>query len=645
VAVHFLFSSVLQTLEQIAVIRRDPVENRSEDARIIQLRLLIAVSVVVLLVVILVGRFFLLQVADHDRYRTLSMDNRIDLRPLPPVRGMIIDRNGAVLAENQAVYELTVVPEKVPDLDSTLQEIGELVDLGERDVARFQRKVQQRPAFEPRVLKSRLSDEEAARFSVHQYRFPGVMLNASLRRVYPQGPLTAHVVGYVGRISEEETRRIDPAAYRGTLHIGKIGLEAFYETELLGEAGVEQVETDAHGRVVRTISGNPSRAGYNIHLTLDSQLQKVAEEALGDHRGSVVVLEPATGEVLAFVSTPNYDPNLFAHGIDSESYRQLRTSPDKPLINRAFFGRYAPGSTIKPILALAALNHSINPKKKTYCPGWFVLPDNERRFRCWRRKGHGPVDLHDALEQSCDVYFYQLAQTLGIEVLADYMGRFGIGQTTGIDLLSEPSGLLPTPRWKKEARQKVWYPGETIITGIGQGFLLVTPLQLAVATATLANRGRPVRPRLLRGMEDPRTGVMTRPAEERGRSIKIENPAYFEHVVADMIAVVHGSQGTARASGRSSAYRIAGKTGTAQVVGIPPDSEPNPAELPEELRDHALFIAFAPAENPRIALAIIVENGGSGGRTAAPIARKIMDYYFIERLRRAALAGSSDVFG
>jgi penicillin-binding protein 2 len=627
------------------MIRRDPIGNRSEDARIIQLRLLIAVSAVVVLVVILLGRFFILQVAHHDRYRTLSMDNRIDLRPLPPVRGMILDRNGTVLAENHAVYELTVIPEKIGDLGRTLREIGELVDLSQRDVARFRKRLKQRPVFEPHVLKSRLSDEEAARFSVHQYRFPGVTLSASLRRVYPYGPLTAHVVGYVGRISEQDTRKIDPVAYRGTLHMGKIGLELSYENELLGEAGLEQVETDAHGRVVRTINRNPSRAGYNLHLTLDSQLQKVAEEALGEYRGSVVVLEPSTGDVLAFVSTPNYDPNLFVNGIDPESYRQLRDSPDKPLINRAIYGRYAPGSTIKPILAFAALDQNLDPLKKTYCPGWFTLPDSDRRFRCWRRKGHGYVDLHDAIEQSCDVYFYQLAHTLGINVVADYLGRFGVGQVTGIDLLSEPSGLLPTPLWKRQARQQAWYPGETIITGIGQGFLLVTPLQLAVATAVLANRGRLVRPRLLRGIENPRTGVMARPAEKRSKSIRAADSPDFEMIVEDMVAVLHGSRGTARASGRNSPYRMAGKTGTAQVIGIPPGGEHDPAEVPEKLRDHALFIAFAPAENPQIALAIIVENAGSGSRTAAPIARKIMDYYFIERLRRAALSGRSRVFG
>ena len=621
------------------------INDRDQDVRTVKTRLMISAVVMVVLTVILLGRFFVLQVTHHDQYRMMSLDNQIDLRPLPPVRGMIFDRYGMVLAENQSVYELEVIPENVNDMDRMLSEIGMLVELTDQNIRRFRRNVKQRPRFESQILKSRLTDAEAARFAVRQHQFPGVTLSASLRRVYPQKDLAGHVVGYVGRVSEQDLKKIDTRAYKGTSYIGKIGIESFYETELLGQVGVQQVETDAYGRVVRQISHVAARAGTNVYLTLDVQLQKVAIEALGERRGAVVALEPSTGDILAFVSTPTYDPNLFAQGISHEAYGNLRGSVDKPLVNRALYGRYAPGSTIKPLLALAALEHGLKSQEKVLCTGRYALPGSSRKYRCWRRKGHGYVNLHDALAQSCDVFFYELAHSIGIRKMADYFGRFGFGRQTGIDLLDEPTALLPTPEWKKKNRQESWYPGETIITGIGQGYLLVTPLQLAYATATLANRGRAIRPRLLRGLENPGSGAITHPAQRRGLSVENKDSSTWDRVIAGMESVLHGSRGTARASGRNSPYRIAGKTGTAQVVSIPEDWDNRSDELPEELRDHALFIAFAPVEQPRIAIAVVVENGGSGSRVAAPIARKIMDYYFIDRLRRASLPGIANVFG
>ena len=627
------------------MIQKHTVNNRDQDVRTVKTRLIISAVLMVVLAIALLGRFVVLQVTHHERYRTMSLDNQIDLRPLPPVRGMIIDRYGMVLAENHSVYELEVIPENVKDIDRMLSQIGMLVELTDQEIRRFRKNVKQRPRFERQILKSRLTDSEAARFSVRQHQFPGVTLSASLRRVYPQNDLTGHVVGYVGRVSDQDLKKIDTRAYEGTSYIGKIGIESFYETELLGQVGVQQVETDAYGRVVRKVSHVAARAGANVHLTLDAQLQKVAIEALDGRRGAVVALEPSSGDILAFVSTPTYDPNLFSQGISHEAYGKLRESVDKPLVNRALYGRYAPGSTIKPLLALAALENGLESQKRIACSGRFALPGSSHAYRCWRRKGHGYVNLHDAIEQSCDVYFYHLAHSIGIRKMADYFGGFGFGQRTGIDLLDEPSGLLPTPEWKKKNRQESWYPGETIITGIGQGYLLVTPLQLAYATASLANRGQAIRPQLLRGLEDPGSGVITHPTQRRGLNIKTNNSSSWDQIIAGMESVLHSSRGTARASGRNSPYRIAGKTGTAQVVGISQDGEDRSTELPEELRDHALFIAFAPVEQPRIAIAVVVENGGSGSRAAAPIARKIMDYYFIHRLRRASLRGIAHVFG
>ena len=621
------------------------VNNRDQDVRTVKTRLMISAVLMVVLAVALLSRFVVLQVTHHERYRTMSLDNQIDLRALPPVRGMIIDRYGTVLAENHSVYELEVIPENVKDIDRMLSQIGMVVELTDQEIRRFRKNVKQRPRFERQILKSRLTDTEAARFAVRQQQFPGVTLSASLRRVYPQNDLTGHVIGYVGRVSNQDLKKIDTRAYEGTSYIGKSGIESFYETELLGQVGVQQVETDAYGRVVRKVSHVAARAGANVHLTLDAQLQKVAIEALDGRRGAVVALEPSSGDILAFVSTPTYDPNLFSRGISHEAYGKLRGSVDKPLINRALYGRYAPGSTIKPMLALAALENGLESQKKIVCSGRFTLPGSSHAYRCWRRKGHGFVNLHDAIEQSCDTYFYRVADSIGIRKMADYFDGFGFGERTGIDLRDEPSGLVPTPEWKKKNRQESWYPGETIITGIGQGYLLVTPLQLAYATASLANRGHAIRPRLLRGLEDPGSGVITHPTQRRGSSIKNKDSSHWDQVIAGMESVLHSSRGTARASGRNSPYRIAGKTGTAQVVGIPQEREDRSNELPEEFRDHALFIAFAPVEQPRIAIAVVVENGGSGSRAAAPIARKIMDYYFIHRLRRASLPGIAHVFG
>ena len=640
---HLYFPAPNATLGTAALMTVDPISDVSRHPVLGRSRLVVAGILIVTLTVVLIERLYFLQIVEHVRYRALSIENRFDLLPVPPVRGMIYDRYGEVLAENHAVYELEVVPEQVRDMASLMTWATQSLSLTERDRKKFDKRLHGRASFERILLKSGLSEEQAARFAVNQYRFPGVALRGRLRRSYPLGHVTAHVVGYVGRISDKDLDAKERSRYRGVAHIGKLGIESYYEGNLLGRIGYEQVETNAHGRVVRTLAREPAISGNHLHLTLDSRLQKVVRNELAGHRGAAVVLEPHTGEILAFVSMPDYDPNLFAKGIDQVRYTALLQDSNKPLLNRALYGRYAPGSTLKPILALAGLEHTIDPRRRVKCPGFFALKEGGRVYRCWRKQGHGAVNLKEALEQSCDTYFYQLGLTLGISGISEALTTFGFGKQTGIDLASEPDGLIPTALWKQRRHGTPWYPGDTLNASIGQGYILSTPLQLAAATAALANRGRLVRPHLLRGVEDPETGEIQRPAEQV-TEVQLGDASQYERVIEGMIAVMHGSHGTARRAGQQLSYRIAAKTGTSQLVSLPQDGEAA-KDTPERLKDHALFIAFAPAERPRVALALVIENGGSGGKIAAPIARRIFDYYFVERLRRANLKESRYVRG
>ena len=640
---HLYFPAPNATLGTAALMTVDPISDVSRHPVLGRSRLVVAGILIVTLTVVLIERLYFLQIVEHVRYRALSIENRFDLLPVPPVRGMIYDRYGEVLAENHAVYELEVVPEQVRDMASLMTWATESLSLTERDRKKFDKRLHGRASFERILLKSGLSEEQAARFAVNQYRFPGVALRGRLRRSYPLGHVTAHVVGYVGRISDKDLDAKERSRYRGVAHIGKLGIESYYEGNLLGRIGYEQVETNAHGRVVRTLARQPAISGNHLHLTLDARLQKVVRNELAGHRGAAVVLEPHTGEILAFVSMPDYDPNLFAKGIDQVRYTALLQDSNKPLLNRALYGRYAPGSTLKPILALAGLEHTIDPRRRVKCPGFFALKEGGRVYRCWRKQGHGAVNLKEALEQSCDTYFYQLGLTLGISGISEALTTFGFGKQTGIDLASEPDGLIPTALWKQRRHGTPWYPGDTLNASIGQGYILSTPLQLAAATAALANRGRLVRPHLLRGVEDPETGEIQRSAEQV-TEVGLGDASQYERVIEGMMAVMHGSHGTARRAGQQLSYRIAAKTGTSQLVSLPQDGEAA-KDTPERLKDHALFIAFAPAERPRIALALVIENGGSGGKIAAPIARRIFDYYFVERLRRANLKESRYVRG
>lgn len=605
------------------------IKDYLRETNLIQSRLVIASIAVVLLCTLLLVRLYYLQIEQHDHYATLSQENRLSFVAVPPARGQIYDRNGLVLAENLPTYTLEVVPDNVDDMGDAIDRIARLIQLTDIDMTRFEEALKARPGFEIRTLKTGLSDVEVARFAVNQHLFNGFHLNARLQRHYPLGAEMVHVVGYVGRISEKDMERIDKNAYRGTDYIGKLGIEARYERTLMGQAGYEQVETNAHGRVVRTLSRVSPVAGKDLHLHVDFNLQQAAREYLGEFQGSVVAVEPKSGAVLAFVSNPVYDPNPFVNGIDSKSYKLLREDIGRPLLNRALHGRYAPGSTIKPLMALAGLEHHRNPNSPVFGKGWFSLKGSRHRYRCWKKTGHGWMNMHDAIVQSCDVYFYTLARDLGIQRMHEFMTRFGMGKKTGIDLQGEPSGLVPSEEWKKQARGDPWWPGETVITGIGQGYTLVTPLQLAMLTATIANKGERVQAQLVQSVSDSGSEAKQVLPIKVLEEVALRSQDFYRRINAAMVDVVHGKRGTARRSGLNAQYQFAGKTGTAQVIGIKQGASYDEKNVAKRFRDHALFISFAPVDNPRIAVAVIAENGGGGSRTAAPIARKVMDYYLI----------------
>ncbi|NIR30716.1 MAG: penicillin-binding protein 2 [Gammaproteobacteria bacterium] len=606
------------------------IKNNAWESMLLRARVVMAFVLVVCLSMALFARLVDLQVLEYDHFKTLSHENRVKIVPVAPTRGLIFDRNGVLLAQNTPTFSLEVLPEAVDDMDAVLAELKGLVDIREVDERRFRQLVQEKRRFEYVTLRSRLSDAEVARLAVNRHRFPGVEVRARLSRDYPLGSLGVHVVGYVGRISERELRQVDSANYWGTDQYGKSGVEQSYENVLHGKVGYEHVETNAQGRRLRVLERKPPVPGNHVFLTIDASLQAVAEAALGEENGAVVAIEPETGDVLAFASVPGFDPNEFVDGIEAANYRALLTSPDRPLFNRALYGRYPPGSTVKPFVALGGLDEGVEQATSDiWCGGWYRLEGGRRRYRDWKEWGHGRVDLHTAITESCDVYFYQLAHELGIERLHKALDRFGFGRRTGIDLKGEVAGLNPSPQWKRRARGEAWFPGETLIAGIGQGFTLVTPLQLAAAAATLSLRGTPMTPHVAGRLLDPLTGEESIIAPEPLEPLRLDDPTQWKPVVDAMVDVVHGKRGTARRIGVDAGYRIAGKTGTAQVIGVGEDEEYDEETLDKRLRDHALFIAFAPPAQPRIAVAVIVENGGSGSKTAAPVARTIMDHYLL----------------
>lgn len=600
------------------------------EIRLFQSRVVIAFAVTTLFTLAIIGRLAYLQILGHEKFSTLSQDNRVNIIALPPTRGLIYDRNGILLAQNVPAFSLEVTPEQVKHPAEAFAELSKIIPLNEDDIQRFTKVSKQKPKFESVALRIRMTDEEVARFAVNRYRFPGIDIVARLVRNYPLGPLGVHALGYVARINEDELARLDPSNYNGTSHIGKAGVEKAYEDLLHGSVGVQQVEVNAIGRVLRVLEESPPTPGRNLILTIDAQLQLVAENALGDKLGAVVAIDPKTGDVLAMASTPTYDPNPFVVGIDTKAFQELQRSEDQPLFNRALRGQYPPGSTIKPFVGLAGLEYDkIDFTTKTFCPGWFSIGSDEHRYRDWRKGGHGSISLRAAITQSCDVYFYDLSLSLGIDNLHSYLGKFGFGKATNIDVGGEVPALLPSREWKRKAYNQAWYQGETVIAGIGQGYVLATPLQLASATAALANHGVRMQPRTVKGIQDPQTQVVTPVMPKIVDNIHFNNTDHWQQVVDAMTDVIHSASGTAKSISKNLPYRIAGKTGTAQVFGVAQDEKYDASKLDEKLQDHALFVAFAPADDPKIAIAVIVEHGGHGGSTAAPVARQVLDYYLL----------------
>ncbi|MFN3594823.1 MAG: penicillin-binding protein 2 [Thiobacillaceae bacterium] len=616
-----------------------------ESFRQYRRRLEVAGLIALGLLLLLAGRFFWLQVVEFERYHTLAENNRIALVPAPPPRGAIYDRAGRALAQNYTAFTLEITPDKASDLDQLIRELAELVEITPADVKRFRRLLGESKSFERVILRTRLSDEEVARLAVNRYRLPGVEVRARQFRQYPYTDVMAHVVGYIGRISAQDKDQLAAegrdANYRGSEYIGKAGVEASYERWLHGRTGFEKVEIDSGGRAVRLLARKPPVAGHNIYLHLDAGLQQVAAEAFGEHRGALVALDPSNGGVLALVSRPGFDPNLFIDSIDQATWAELNHPLTRPLINRALRGVYPPGSTIKPFMGLAGLELGLRtPQDSIQDPGYFSLPGSTHRYRDWKKDGHGVVDLKRSIAVSCDTYYYRLAHQMGIEAMHRFLAQFGFGRKSGIDLEGELAGLLPNPEWKRRRFNQPWWPGETVIAGIGQGYMLATPLQLAVATMAIANDGVVYAPQLIRAWQDPASGRLHYAAPRIVRRIPL-NPQHLAVIKQAMVEVMLPG-GTAAAAGAGAAYAFAGKTGTAQVVGIKQGARYDERRIAAQHRDHALFIAFAPAEAPRIVVAVMVENGGSGSGTAAPMARKVIDYWLLGKRPDAAAAPVQD---
>ncbi|WP_166268579.1 penicillin-binding protein 2 [Marinobacter caseinilyticus] len=606
-------------------------KDTAAERRIFQRRTLVALLLLWVMMGVLIARMYHLQIIQHDTYTTLSDKNRVQVQSVAPPRGLVYDRNDVLLAENRPVFSVTIVPERVGDIDQTLADLQRILAISEEDLVRFQRRLQEpRRPFQEIPLRYDLTEIEIASMAVHRHELPGVEVNAELVRYYPFGEITSHALGYVGRINRDELQRIDPVNYAGTNYIGKSGIERFYEELLHGKVGYQHVETNARGRTLRVLERESPVPGEDIRLHLDIRLQKLAFELLAERRGAIVAIEPKTGGVLALASVPGFDANLFVTGIGVQAYQELNRSLDKPLFNRALRGQYPPGSTIKPMLAIAALDSGVTTRDRLiWDPGYFQLKPSGRRYRDWKRGGHGWVDLTAAVAESCDIYFYDAAVRMGVDTMHHYLAQFGFGEETSLDISGALPGLLPSSDWKRAARNAPWYPGDSVNMGIGQGFNLATPLQLATATTVMANRGQWQQPRLLNDVlgDHSLEGRLPPPSKD---DIILKNQDDWNFGVNAMKAVMHSAKGTARRAAFGAPYEMAGKTGTAQVFSLAQDEEYDADEIRERLRDHALFIGFAPIEDPKIAVAVIVENGGSGSGTAAPVARALFDAWLME---------------
>jgi penicillin-binding protein 2 len=625
------------------MVRGVRIKDHYHEQRLFETRAIVAGCVIAALTLVLLARLFTLQVLRYEYYTDLAQGNRIKIEPIPAARGLILDRHGKLLAANQPAYQLELVPEQVPDLERALNGLIALGLLTSAEVPDLRRAIKSRRPFDSVPVRLRLTEEDIARFAVRRFEFPGIDIKTRQTRSYPNGELGVHALGYVSAISDSDLKKIDRNAYAGTSLIGKLGIESAFEKELHGTNGFREILVNAQGRsvqregaLVRDLRTQAPISGQDLMLALDFDVQRVAELELGARRGAVVAIDPRNGDVITLVSRPNFNPELFGRGLTRAEYAALRDDPDLPLINRALRGTYPSGSTIKPALALGGLvYHAANPDAYKYCPGVYRLPGSSRIAREPRKGGtHGPVDLRDAIARSCDVYFYDLANTMGVDRIAAFLGQFGFGRETGIDIGGEKSGLLPSREWKRRAfsrpEDKIWFPGETINFGVGQGYFLVTPLQLAHHTAILASRGKAFKPRLVTAMRDPRTGAVRKLPPVKDEGVTSATPAQWRIIMEGMAGTMKGRGTAAAIAGKGASYTIAGKTGTAQVFSVGQNERYDEKNVKERLRDHSWFIAFAPGEAPRIALAVLVENGGFGSTGAAPIARKVLDAYLLD---------------
>lgn len=605
--------------------RSHPFNRQPNQFELQQFRLRLLMAVVVSFALILVLRLAYLQIDQYQRFATLSLKNQMNIVPLAPSRGIILDRNGVVLAENKAVYVLEITPERVKHMDDTLLRLQQLLPrITQEDIANFYKERRQHRAYVPIPILMKLSHEDVATFASHQYQFPGVNIKAQLMRYYPLGAVTAHAVGYVGRINLQELKQLDSTNYQATNFMGKSGIEKYYESRLHGQVGYQQVETDVSGRTLRVLNQQAPVSGEKFYLTLDARLQQVAYDALQDAHGAVVAMRVDNGDILALVSTPSFDPNLFVNGVSHSDYQALSNAENRPLYNRAVRGLYPPASTVKPFLALAGLEKNVvTPATSIYDPGWYRLPGVKHFYRDWKRTGHGVVNIKRAIMMSCDTYFYQLGNKMGITAIEDMLTQFGFGQLTHVDLHEEAAGLVPSPHWKRQTKGLPWYPGDSLITSIGQGFTLATPLQLASAVSAMSMHGQRYRPHLLHHAIDEQNHLKPNTIVEE-YPVRLKNNEYWTIVIEAMHAVITQNEGTGYRFGRNAPYSVAAKTGTAQVFSLSQNDKNQYAKVSAALKDHSLFIAFAPVENPQIAIATLVEHDV----TAAHVARLVLDAYF-----------------
>ena len=611
---------------------RTHFRDHSSESALFFRRAIVAFIGILLLSGVLVANLYHLQVQNYEDYQTRSNDNRIKLLPIPPSRGLIYDRNGILLAENRTVFQLEMVPEKVDSVDKTLAALRPIVGLTDEDIANFRKERKRSRRFSSIPIKTPLNEEQVARFAINQYLFPGVEVKGYLKRYYPYGEALTHVIGYVAKINDKDVERLDKegrlANYAGTHDIGKLGIEKYYENILHGQVGSEEVEVNNRGKVIRKLREQPATAGQNITLSLDLELQQYIERILGKRRGAVVVMDPRDGSILAMVSSPSYDPNLFVNGIPSKTYSALLNDPDRPLINRTTQGTYPPASTVKPLITVAALESgAITTKTTLFDPGWWKLPGSEKRYRDWKKWGHGQLNITKAIEESADTFFYQVAYDMGIDRLSEWMKKFGFGQYTGVDISEERSGVMPSREWKMARYRKPWYQGDTIPVGIGQGYWTATPLQLAKAMTILINDGEVKPPHLLKSIQG--NGITMNYPEENLPSIGVKDSGYWEIAKDGMYGVNNRPNGTARRSFAGTPYKSAGKSGTAQVFSLAPNQTYDAKKLANYLHDHAWFTGFAPYDNPQVVVSILLENAGGGSTNGAPSARKIFDHILL----------------